>query len=126
MPKFFPLCARWIISLFLLGLPAFAWADAESDAQILYHELRCITCQSQSLAESDAPLALEMRGFIARELSSGKTPEEIKKFLRARYGDVIFMTPPDEPGTWVLWYGPFAVVLLGVGMVALLVRRRQN
>ncbi len=101
---------------------------AEQDA--LYHELieelRCLVCQNQNLAESNAPLAKDLRDEIAAMVTAGKGREEVVAFLVARYGDFVLYRPPLRPDTWLLWAGPFVLLVAGIGALALVLRRRST
>jgi cytochrome c-type biogenesis protein CcmH len=87
--------------------------------------LRCLVCQGESIDESQAPLAGELRHVVREQMAEGKGDGQIKQFLVARYGDFILMEPPLQPDTYFLWLAPF-VVLLGAGGVAYWVIRRSN
>ena len=88
-------------------------------------ELRCLVCQNQTLAESPAGLAGDLRREIRLLADSGKNDEEIKRHLKERYGDFVLYKPPVESKTWLLWFGPF-VLLCGGAVLVLLVNRRRN
>jgi len=92
----------------------------------LIAELRCLVCQNQSLADSDAGLAHDLRREVWELVDKGKSDSEVKEFLVARYGDFVLYNPPVKPSTYILWFGPF--VLLGVGFLVLLrtLKRRSN
>src|SRR5665213_1787431 len=77
--------------------------------------LRCLVCQNQTLADSDAPLAADLRGEIRELAVAGKNDDDIRAFLTARYGDFVLYNPPVQPNTWLLWFGPF--ILLAAGML---------
>ncbi|WP_293373408.1 cytochrome c-type biogenesis protein [Nevskia sp.] len=96
--------------------------DAAQEARLaeLLPDLRCLVCQNESLAESRAPLALDLKYEVRELVASGKSPTEIKRYLTDRYGDFVLFRPPFDARTWLLWLGPFALVL-----VALLVLLRQ-
>ncbi len=111
-----------------LPLPALAQAsDPALDARlkVLEEELRCLVCQNQSLADSHAPLAEDLRREVRGLALQGKSDAEIKQFLVARYGDFVLYNPPVKATTWLLWAGPF-VLLAGGGVVWWLVLRRRN
>ncbi len=76
-------------------------------------ELRCLVCQNQTLAESNAPLAEDLRREIRGLADAGKSDAEIRDFLVARYGDFVLYRPPVKPITWLLWFGPFALLAIG-------------
>lgn len=94
----------------------------EQEARLaeLLPDLRCLVCQNESLAESRAPLALDLKYEVRELVASGKSSPEIKQYLVDRYGDFVLFRPPFDPRTWLLWLGPFGLVLL-----ALVVLMRQ-
>ncbi len=96
----------------------------EARARNLGKQLRCLVCQNQSIDDSDAPLASDIRRLVRERLVAGDTDEEVKAFLVARYGEFVLLRPPIRPGTWLLWAGPFAVLILGGVAVGLYMRRR--
>jgi len=125
------------VSLFLAGLLlAFAAAalvpqdfrDAaeESRFQNLVKELRCLVCQNQNLADSDAGLAQDLRNEVFEMMRDGKTDSEIRDFLVARYGEFVLYRPPVQPTTWLLWFGPAAVLLAGLVVIVRIVQRRAR
>ena len=97
----------------------------ETRARALQRQLRCLVCQGESIDESQAPLAGELRHVVRQQMAEGKSDGQIKQFLVARYGDFILMEPPLQPDTYFLWLAPF-VVLLGAGGVAYWVIRRSK
>ncbi len=97
----------------------------ETRARALQRQLRCLVCQGESIDESQAPLAAELRQLVREQMAGGKSDSQIKQFLVARYGDFILMQPPLQPDTYFLWLAPF-VVLLGAGGVAYWVIRRSR
>ncbi len=92
-------------------------ADEALDARlkVLELQLRCLVCQNQTLADSDAPLAADLRREVRELAVAGKSDDDIRRFLTARYGDFVLYDPPVQRNTWLLWFGPF--LLLGVGAV---------
>ncbi len=92
----------------------------EARARALMEELRCLVCQGQSIADSDAELAGDMRHLVRTRIAAGDNPRAIRAWLVERYGDWISYRPPSEPIGWPLWGAPLVLLLLG----ALLVRRR--
>src|SRR5450631_2151373 len=90
-------------------------ADTAFDARIrkLEGELRCLVCQNQTLADSNAELAGDLRREVRSLASSGKSDDEIKAYLVARYGDFVLYNPPVKMTTWLLWSGPFALLVCG-------------
>ena len=87
-------------------------------------ELRCLVCQNESLAASRAELAEDLRREVRKLIRDGKSDAEIRDYLVARYGDFVLYRPPVKPTTWLLWFGPFALLAGGaVGLIAYLRRR---
>ena len=95
-------------------------ANEEAKAQALMGELRCLVCQGQSIADSDAELAGDMRDLVRRRIAAGEKPSAIRAWLIQRYGTWISYKPTDEPSAWPLWLAPLALLLIG----AWLIRRR--
>ena len=95
-------------------------AGQEARAQGLMAELRCVVCQGQSIADSDAELAGDMRDLVRRRIAAGEKPADIRAWLVQRYGSWVSYRPTDEPAAWPLWFAPIA--LLGAG--GLLLRKR--
>lgn len=85
----------------------------EARARDLQRQLRCLVCQGESIDESNADFAADMRHLVRRQIADGKSDAQIQEYLVARYGDFILMKPPVQPNTWLLWLAPFAV--LGAG-----------
>jgi cytochrome c-type biogenesis protein CcmH len=109
------------------NLPPAYWANRElpdarqeSKAQALMQELRCLVCQGQSIADSDAELAGDMRDLVRRRIAAGEKPSEIRAWLIQRYGTWISYRPTAEPAAWPLWLAPLALLIVG----AWFVRRR--
>jgi len=99
----------------------------EARAVALQKELRCVVCQGETLDESAAPLAADLRRLIRARLEKGQSDAQIENYLVARYGDFILMRPPLEPGTYLLWFGPLiAVTIGGVVAAAAIIRARRN
>jgi cytochrome c-type biogenesis protein CcmH len=128
---------RWL-SAGLLGLSLSLGAHAAIDTyefkdesartryRTLTEELRCPKCQNQNIADSDAPIAMDLRREIHRMLGEGKSDDEIVDFLVARYGDFVRYKPPVNERTWLLWYGPWLLLGGGLGVLALIVLRRRR
>lgn len=96
----------------------------EARALALAKELRCLVCQNQSIIESDAPLAQDLRRIVRERISAGASDQAIKAFVVERYGDFVLLTPPFKRKTWLLWFGPVLIVCAGfVGLVAFWRRR---
>ena len=92
----------------------------------LTEELRCVKCQNQSLADSNAAIAQDLRLEVLDLMRQGKTDAEVKHYLVARYGEFVLYRPRVEPTTWLLWFGPAVVLLVGGFVVAGIVRRRSG
>jgi cytochrome c-type biogenesis protein CcmH len=107
------------------GKPAVEKSAVESRLKTLAEELRCLVCQNQTLADSSADLAVDLRKQVESMIGQGKTNAEIKAYLVARYGDFVLYKPPVQGNTWLLWFGPFALLALG-GLIWLLVQRRSS
>lgn len=86
-------------------------------------EMRCLVCQNESLAGSRADLAQDLRREIRTLIKAGKTDPEIMEFMVSRYGDFVRYRPPVKPLTWVLWFGPFLLLIAALAMLVRLVRR---
>ncbi len=109
------------------NLPPAYWANRqlpdpkqEAKAEALMVELRCLVCQGQSIADSDAELAGDMRDLVRRRIAAGEKPADIRAWLVQRYGTWISYRPTAEPAAWPLWLAPLALLLVG----AMLVRRK--
>ena len=92
----------------------------------LIEELRCLVCQNQSLADSDAELAHDLRAEVYELVQDGKSDPEITEFLVARYGDFVLYKPPVKPSTYLLWFGPFALMILASILLLRAVRRQKR
>lgn len=109
---------RWVLVSLLLSLPVqAAELDAEQQSRYLalIAELRCLVCQNQNIADSNAPLAEDLRHQVRSMILRGETDQQIKTYMVERYGDFVLYRPPVKPQTWLLWGGPF--VLLGLGLM---------
>ena len=107
-------------------LEEFQFSDPVQTAAFrrLSEELRCLVCQNESLASSQADLAQDLRKEVYRLLQSGKTREEVIAFLVERYGDFVLYDPPLKPSTYPLWFGPF--ILAGIGALVLILTLRNK
>lgn len=97
----------------------------ERRALALERELRCLVCQNQTLAESTAPLAMDLRNQIREQLAAGKSEREVTDYLVARYGDFVLYRPPLKSTTLLLWTGPFIFLLAGFLLLVRVLRRRR-
>jgi cytochrome c-type biogenesis protein CcmH len=112
------------------NLPPAYWADRqlpdarqESQAQALMQELRCLVCQGQSIADSDAELAGDMRDLVRRRIAAGDKPATIRAWLIERYGTWISYKPTAEVAAWPLWLAPLALLLIGAWLIRKRIRR---
>jgi cytochrome c-type biogenesis protein CcmH len=96
----------------------------EARARALGKELRCMVCQNESIDDSNADLAHDLRVLVRERLKHGDSDAQIVDYLRARYGDFILLKPPIEPATYFLWFGPGIALLLAGGGIGLAARRR--
>ena len=96
----------------------------EARARAISRELRCLVCQNQSIDDSNADLAHDLRMIVRERLSAGDSDAQVKAYLVARYGDFVLLDPPFEAKTLFLWLGPALVLLLGAGGIYAAVRRR--
>jgi cytochrome c-type biogenesis protein CcmH len=112
----------------LLAVAASVFAQPDLDARLkkLEEELRCLVCQNQSLADSNAPLAEDLRREVRALAKEGKSDEQIKEFLVTRYGDFVLYRPPVKSTTWLLWFGPFVLLAGGVLIWWIVLRRRRS
>jgi cytochrome c-type biogenesis protein CcmH len=133
---------QWI-ALFLLlfavpvladsDLPPARWANEqlpdprqEAQAKALMEELRCLVCQGQSIADSNAELAGDMRALVRQRIAAGEPPEKVRSWLIERYGDWVSYRPPVEPLTWPLWAAPLLLLLVGAWLLRKRLVRRAG
>ena len=127
---------RLLIALLMLAAPAMAQEPAappdrplpsvaqEARAQAIFEVVRCVVCQHESIADSPAGIAGDMRRLIREQIASGATDQAVRDDLVRRYGDYVLFTPPVRTGTWLLWFGPALLVLLGGASLFAFARRR--
>lgn len=126
---------KLLILLFCL-LPTFSYAGEAKDLAAdpvlekrmigLAERLRCLVCQNESLASSHAELAEDLRREVREQMQKGKNDQEIIDYLVARYGDFVLYDPPMKSYTVLLWFGPFAMLLLGAGVLVFQLRKRRQ
>jgi cytochrome c-type biogenesis protein CcmH len=116
-----------LLLILLFALPAFAQDDPDLEKRVvsLAHELRCLVCQNQTLADSNAPLAVDLRNRIREQLKAGKSERDIIGFMVERYGDFVLYRPPFKASTAALWLGPFALLALGSWLFFRRLRQRK-
>lgn len=114
------------------ALPPAPWADRqipdaaqERQAKALMETIRCLTCQSQSIADSSASMAGDMRSQIRERIMAGEEPEGIRRWLIARYGDWVSYEPTADPILWPLWAAPLLLLALGLVLLRGRIRRRR-
>ena len=115
-------------ALILLFIPLLGMSQESSlDRRVmnLAHQLRCLVCQNETLADSQAPLAADLRNQIREQLAAGKSEQDVVDFLVARYGDFVLYNPPFKANTALLWLGPFLFLALGAFALVRFVRRRR-
>jgi cytochrome c-type biogenesis protein CcmH len=126
-----------LVLVFLLALsggalravePAERLADPalEARAHAIGEELRCLVCQNETIEESSAGLAHDLRVLLRQRLAAGDTDQQAIQYIVARYGQFVLLKPPVEPATYALWFGPPAVLALAALAVALNLRRRRG
>jgi cytochrome c-type biogenesis protein CcmH len=96
----------------------------EKRVQKLGEELRCLVCQNQTIADSHAELAIDLKNQIREKLKAGMSETEVKQYMVQRYGDFVLYRPPVKTTTWFLWFGPFALLLIGVAVLFVKLRKR--
>jgi cytochrome c-type biogenesis protein CcmH len=113
---------RLVLATLLLATPVMAATSPaemlqdpalESRAREIGKELRCLVCQNQSIDDSDADLARDLRRLVRDRLITGDSNEQILAYVTDRYGDFVLLKPPVKPATWLLWFGPPLVLLAG-------------
>ena len=97
----------------------------EAKAKALMETLRCLVCQGQSIADSNAELAGDMRSLVRQRIQAGESADTIRAFLIARYGDWVSYAPPVDRGTWLLWAAPALLLMAGGALAAGRLRRRR-
>ena len=97
----------------------------ENRARAISKQLRCLVCQNQSIDDSDAPLARDLRIVVRERLTAGASDDEVVRFVAERYGDFVLLSPPFKATTYALWLGPAAIFLIGAAAVATFLRRRR-
>jgi cytochrome c-type biogenesis protein CcmH len=105
-----------------------AAADPALEARVhqIAVELRCLVCQNQTIADSNAPLALDLRNQVREMVKRGDSQQQIVDYMTARYGDFVLYRPPVKSTTALLWFGPFVLLVVGVAVFVLVLRRRAK
>ncbi len=119
-----------LLMLALAQLPAAGWAGSHDEldrrARDLAAQLRCLVCQNQTIAESNAELARDLRILVREQLAQGRSDREIIDFMVARYGDFVLYRPPFKATTLLLWFGPALLLAAGAGTLVAYLRRRRG
>ncbi|MES3026140.1 MAG: cytochrome c-type biogenesis protein [Pseudomonadota bacterium] len=107
--------------------PAVA-ADPQLEQRVtaLAEQLRCLVCQNQTVADSSAEFALDLRREVRTQLAAGQTEQQVRDFMVARYGEFVLYRPPLKRGTWLLWFGPAGALAAGLAMLVLTLRRQPT
>ena len=121
-----------VLSLLIACSPGFAREAAPTAADVVVEkrmvaiseELRCLVCQNESLAGSQADLAKDLRREIREQIAQGKSDKEILDFMTGRYGDFVRYRPPLKGTTFLLWFGPFLLLVAGIAALGIILRRR--
>jgi cytochrome c-type biogenesis protein CcmH len=102
--------------------------DAKVEARLkeVAEELRCLVCQNQTIADSEAPLAVDLRNEMRAQIAQGWTDEQIRRYMVERYGDFVLYRPPLKATTVLLWIGPFALLLVGAAILVFIARSRRR
>jgi len=124
-----------VLALLVLTSPAWAATSPsemltdpalEARARTLGKELRCLVCQNQSIDDSDADLAKDLRHLVRERLVAGDSDAQVLAFVTQRYGDFVLLKPPVKPATWLLWFGPPVVLLIGGALLLVYFRGRKR
>lgn len=121
---------------FALAVSLAAWGQSneianpdpkiEARLKVIAHELRCLVCQNQTIADSNAPLAVDLRQQVRGMIGAGKSDDEIRSYMVERYGDFVLYKPPFNAVTAVLWVGPGLLIVAGFAALAVMLRRRRD
>lgn len=123
--------ARWgiawlgLLTSWVMAATPVSEAALDEHVNRLASELRCLVCQNQTVADSQAELAVQLKQEVRRQLSQGATDDQVRAFMVARYGDFVLYRPPVSPSTALLWAGPALLLLFGVGVLAWHWRERR-
>jgi cytochrome c-type biogenesis protein CcmH len=126
----------WIYILSLSSIGSNALAEqlkiSESDQKLeqkvtqVSEQLRCLVCQNQTIADSHADLAVDLKNQVREKLQQGWSDRQILDFMVQRYGDFVLYSPPVNPSTWLLWFGPFALLCSGILVLLTMLKRRRS
>jgi cytochrome c-type biogenesis protein CcmH len=124
----------WLVLALLMTRVVFAidheaaFPDVERQARYdhIVHQLRCLVCQNETIADSGVDLAADLRNQVREMIKSGRSDEDIYKYMTDRYGDFVLYNPPVEPRTWLLWAAPVLFVLIGLSVAGIIIMRRSR
>lgn len=124
----------WLLCLLLTSpmvyavdsAPAFEDATLQARYEGLTHQLRCLVCQNETIADSGATLAADLRRELREQLAAGKSDTEVLKFMTDRYGAFVLYKPPFEQRTWLLWLGPGLLLLIGFAVAVRIIIQRSK
>jgi cytochrome c-type biogenesis protein CcmH len=125
----------WLVAWLMLAGVALAALEpeemlkdpaSEKRARTITKELRCVVCQNQSVDDSDAPLAKDIRMIVRERIMAGETDAEVRAYVVKRYGQYVLLRPPLGVDTALIWVGPFALLAIGLGVAALYLRRVRS
>ena len=123
MTSFFVLFTNF--SMANVALPVAENPELEKRVQAISEELRCLVCQNQTIADSHADLAIDLKNQVREMLAQGKSNQEVTDYMVKRYGDFVLYRPPVKTSTWLLWFGPFLLLIGGIGFLVLKLKSRQ-
>lgn len=129
MPRLLALIAALLLAATVsAGEAQPAAADPALEARLvkIAEELRCLVCQNQTIADSNAGLAIDLRNQVREMLQQGMTDQQIVSYMVQRYGDFVLYRPPVKSSTWLLWFGPFLLFAVGVTVLILKLRKRSR
>jgi cytochrome c-type biogenesis protein CcmH len=115
-----------LLAILIWSAPVRGDEVLEARLKLLETQLRCLVCQNQTLAESNAPLAEDLRREVRELAVAGKSDDDIRAYLVARYGDFVLYKPPVKSTTYALWFGPFVLLAVGFGVWLVVLRRRAR
>lgn len=122
--------AKRFVATMLAVLTSFAALATPDDAAIearvthIAQELRCLVCQNQTIADSTADLAIDLKNQVREQLAHGQSDQQVIDFMVQRYGDFVLYRPPVKRSTWLLWFGPLLLLIGGVGFLLLKIRKQ--
>lgn len=123
---------RWVLFISLLlalsfnGAAQITDADVEARAKEVGRSLRCVVCQNQTIDDSDAPLAIDMRKLVRTRLKEGDSNAEVIDYMRERYGDFVLLKPPVQSNTYILWFLPFILLIVALGWFSRAARKEED